>query len=781
MLIQGRKFSYQLKRILIINLIIFSILIAPIFGDVNNTEPFYDENSDSLEDPDASVDNAQIDNKIDGDIEENEENNTDSQNEAIEDQIRSENDDILQGRARDKNANLIDQDNNSLFDGSFVTGEVLTETDLFETDKETQNLTDNQVNLEITNETFNLTDNFGENSLNILSPLKSPYNPHLFSSPLAVAGVAVTIKNDGNCLGISGTCDGSIAGYTYTSGNKSLDIIGNDNYKQFQFESGTIYNFEIKISGNNVILDGNGVNLKSSSTKTGTGIEITGDDVSVENFASINNYQTGINSTGDRSSIVDNIIYDNSYGIHLNKSNNSIIIDNIASGNGNNGIILERSDNVTITDNTVLTNSKDGIKLTDSKNATIKDNKLSYNTDYGIKLTSSDTAFIINNTVSNNYMSGIYLSGSEDSIISNNTASNNKNGIYLAYGDNITITNNNLSKNDDNGINHYYSSNSSIEGNTVLDNEKNGILVTSGDNITIKSNAVSGSPTGISFSYSNDDTITSNTVSENGKGINLSNNQNIRITGNQLANNIDTDINIGTSTGSVYNNFFESNTSIEGDITGFTFNVAPRKGKNIIGGQYIAGNYWSNPGHTGWSDNRSSKTGYTIEPYEVKTETGIFDNASLVKYTIVPLKSPSRNSEQGDFRSSQPSDSLRDIDIKSICLIIPKTIKAGERIDVEINFENYGKIRLPAKSQVVLVPINELAKNLNEFPLIYNNETGIYTLNGSFDIPNFIGVYEYLFAPTVIINGVYVTVVKLISIIITVDEDGTATFEIKNE
>jgi len=58
----------------------------------------------------------------------------------------------------------------------------------------------------------------------------------------------------------------------------------------------------------------------------------------------------------------------------------------------------------------------------------------------------------------------------------------------------------------------------------------------------------------------------------------------------------------------------------------------PVSGSNVVGGPYIAGNYWSNPDGTGWSDQQEpDAAGYSLLPFEVKTGSGAFDTAPLVK------------------------------------------------------------------------------------------------------------------------------------------------------
>ena len=89
----------------------------------------------------------------------------------------------------------------------------------------------------------------------------------------------------------------------------------------------------------------------------------------------------------------------------------------------------------------------------------------------------------------------------------------------------------------------------------------------------------------------------------------------------------------------VYNNYFgdASNVSFlnlsQFYSTLFLTNPAgPTPGLNVVNGPYIAGNYWSNPNGSGWSDLQpSNELGYTTIPYKVVE--GKYDTAPLVRYS----------------------------------------------------------------------------------------------------------------------------------------------------
>jgi len=228
--------------------------------------------------------------------------------------------------------------------------------------------------------------------------------------------------------------------------------------------------------------------------------------------------------------------------------------------------------------------------------------------DVNVFYVSRDYVNISGFTVQNatgDYMSGIYLPGNEHCNISDNNASNNYYGISLGSSSNNTLTNNTASNNYGTGIYLSSSSNNTLVNNTANSNNNNGITLAFSSNNTLTNNTANENNygTGIHLGYSNSNQITNNTANENNYGIVLSSSSN-----NTLSNNTANENNygiylVGSSNNLIYNNYF-NNTNNAFDNGDNIWNITKTEGTNIIGGDYLGGNYWSD--YTGLDDGSGS-------------------------------------------------------------------------------------------------------------------------------------------------------------------------------
>jgi parallel beta-helix repeat protein len=278
------------------------------------------------------------------------------------------------------------------------------------------------------------------------------------------------------------------------------------------------------------------------------------------------------NDTGSGKPVVD---ADNT-GSAITLSHDGIVLDGFtainACGYPQAGILVASINNIII-NNSVLNNSYAGILLQPlSSSNTITGNTANSNHE-GICLDHSSRNSLTSNTVNANHNYGIQLVTASNNTLTGNIVNSNNGGILLVLSNN----NNNLT------------------GNTVSNNNHDGIYLYSSSNNTLVGNIVSYNyneifpPPGISLSFSSYNTLTGNTVSNNYYGIYLA------ISSNNL----------------IYNNYF-SNTQNAWDDGDNIWNITKTTGANIVGGLYLAGNYWSD--YAG-EDTDGDGLGNTLLPY----------------------------------------------------------------------------------------------------------------------------------------------------------------------
>jgi parallel beta-helix repeat protein len=133
-------------------------------------------------------------------------------------------------------------------------------------------------------------------------------------------------------------------------------------------------------------------------------------------------------------------------GIHT-RSNHSTISENNIENNFY-GIVMFFSDNIDIIDNTVTDNNQCGIYLEGSSNNNILGNFIDSQPFNGVGLwNSSNNNIISENTIINNKYSGIRMLETLSNIITKNMISKNLVGVRIEYSSNTSISSNNFIKN----------------------------------------------------------------------------------------------------------------------------------------------------------------------------------------------------------------------------------------------------------------------------------------------------------------------------------------------
>lgn len=313
-----------------------------------------------------------------------------------------------------------------------------------------------------------------------------------------------------------------------------------------------------------------------------------------------------------------------------------------------------------------------------------------------------------------------------------------------------------------------------ITGNNVSDNGDNGIFSTGTSTIISENTILGNSKTGI-YLVGNNGNISNNTIGKNTVGIGISDSDSdITITGNNLSKNIRSGIEIisgaDSGNGKIYNNYFGNEQNIGGTGNSSRYSWTnpdgPEPGINIVGGKYVAGNYWSNATGDGWSDQQSpNETGYSLTPYEVVS--GVNDNTPLIQTittppvsptstptempTITPTATPTNN--LGTYFADHQSDITPDTTGVKIVITkasLPDGTIPGATTQVTLDLVNIGSIQLSPQAKIMLLPANPLAQPIGGQPTFYQD--GRYHLTFSLHIPTQPGTYVYIFNPIQIIK-----------------------------
>lgn len=247
----------------------------------------------------------------------------------------------------------------------------------------------------------------------------------------------------------------------------------------------------------------------------------------------------------DHCHVNDTISNDNTHanGVFAYLSNYFSARGNDVRGNGNGILVSQSSSNCVIADNQVFDNnkqsSKRGIEVYYSDLAILTNNTVVGNR-YGIWVYSSDDAVLRFNTVRDSQeFGGIYVYGALTVTLENNTAEGNVRGIYV----------------NNPGAAYYDYNNSVVANNTLLDSSQEGLRVDGRfKNATIARNIIEGAGAGY-------------------YGIRLSD-----LTRDSI----------------IYDNKIACAWNAYDAGADNAWNVSKTAGKNIMGGDWIGGNYFSN-------------------------------------------------------------------------------------------------------------------------------------------------------------------------------------------
>jgi|GEM_PF-3392735 len=144
-------------------------------------------------------------------------------------------------------------------------------------------------------------------------------------------------------------------------------------------------------------------------------------------------------------------------------------------------------------------------------------------------------------------------------------------GIQLYYYSESNVIKNNTIRFSPTGIYvHHFSHHNRIEGNTIYNSSDEGINLYLSDFNEIRNNTITLCEYGVEMYGADSNIIAGNTIRNNYVGVHLF---------SECEENL------------IYNNFFENNINAHG--TGAEWNITKKAGRNIVGGPYLGGNYWS--------------------------------------------------------------------------------------------------------------------------------------------------------------------------------------------
>jgi len=282
-------------------------------------------------------------------------------------------------------------------------------------------------------------------------------------------------------------------------------------------------------------------------------------------------------------------------------------------------------------------------------------------------------------------------------------------GIFLSDSAISCIIENNNIVNYDTGIStSIYCSGTAVNNNEISNCGKGVEIGESWDNL-VSNNEISNCDIGVIIDDLASAEIKSNTITDNGVGVSITGDCNVSIASNTISFNSECGLyNNAYGSNTIYDNLFNNTKNVifdEFHQAPENWNTTKNKDTNIMGGPYIAGNYWAEPEGTGFSQLNydANSDGIAEEPYTIDGEDIDFMPLVILGEQAEPLL-PVANFKANTSQGSAP-------------LSVSFTDLSKNAVSWSWDFENDGKIDSTAKNgvHVFTVPgsykVNHTVKN----------------------------------------------------------------------
>jgi parallel beta-helix repeat protein len=331
-------------------------------------------------------------------------------------------------------------------------------------------------------------------------------------------------------------------------------------------------------------------------------------DVYVTNLSLVSESRNPSDTRIETVNNLDDIIYIIADGVTISGLNISGDISYPNAGIRLNGVKYCKIENNRISGNNSSSNAGFGILLNTSSDNILNNNSLS-NNKIGIYLENSSENVIINTTLSNSSISGIRLWNSTANTLNNSRVLNCNASILLRNSSENLLSRNNVSNNTV-GVRLRTSNSNSLFNNTAYNN-RYGMSISASSNNKLNNNSVSNNALGIYLRNSSNNRLSGNWINFNSRyGLYLSSSPRNLLNSNRIVSNSEYGLYLWNSkNNSIYDNYFNNtnNTFFRGINAGTSLNTIKTKGTNIIGGSYLAGNFWGTPQGNGFSQTQADK------------------------------------------------------------------------------------------------------------------------------------------------------------------------------